>query len=536
MYRCTGAYILLFEQATVVAATSQTAVRLACLNNNPPNLSAQLYSWAFNISFSPLMKIPDLHCDIVPVGGRIKAAAVGMDLFRHEPPELDAKIATYRKHPPEELLKAFFPHDFREIAQFLNRLGIYRPTLKTDQGMAGNFFRFHIDPMLSRTVLKEHVVCSEEGIALPEPHYSHDAEAVRMVQKKFYNNDLHGTYNCLQAMSAHRAEKGRDPFFFIRPAMSADVPVFGRDIVQAVAAGTVDLLRRAVEAAAAAGDSRPANILYVQPDAYISADGRITIERVQCPDVGMFLESVDVPGACILPTIQSIMHQINRRLCTAILERIDGPITLLTRDAVLLHKEDMLEQGDIAVLQRRLGDQRCIDVRSVSQIDAVPHNGNVILMNIDYTTTATRRLLERHHRGEIHCFPNPSVQRMLQHMTDLPTKTIVPAHRASFLELARSLPKNEAAILAKIRRLHDILVAQALHADVLHATIGGECIPILAHASHSWRAFGTRCERYPNEEIRLHALPLSPDRSLLNSMTGKRMHVYRFAGIVSEKQ
>ncbi len=476
---------------------------------------------------------------VIPIGGRIKAAAVGMDLLAGEPPEVDAKISSYRKKPPKELLTAFFPHSSAEIKQFLDRLGIYRPTLKTDQGMPGNFLHFLIDQNLERTNLKTVKVEREEGLALPEPHCEHSTDIVTEVQSHFRQMNLHGTFEYLRDMERRTAEKGRSPYFFIRAGASSEVPVFGRDITTQIAAQTYDLVKKSMRGLEVAvemfyGRLAPPNALYLQTDAYIKPDGTVSIERVHCPDVGMFLEDVDVPGSEILPPIRRMMTKINQAICSSILKRVDGPITIITRDEVIQDKEDMLEQGDIAVMKRYLMQDREVSILPVSRIDTVPRGKSVILMNIDYTSrTALRKLFDRYDKGDLEFFPNPNMQSALSRMTGLKEKRIEDKYRKEFLELAGSLPKNEAAIVTKIKRLRMILAGDGLDTDVLHAMVGNECIPILTNSSHSWRAFATRCERYPENEIRLRAIPLSPKESLLDSSTGKRMHVYRFASIVS---
>lgn len=477
-------------------------------------------------------------CDIVPIGGRIKAAAVGMDLLSGEPPEVDEKISSYRKKPPKELLTAFFPHSSAEIKQFLDRLGIYRPILKTDQGMPGNFLHFLIDQNLDRTDLKTVKVEREEGLALPEPHCNHSADTVTEVQSHFRQMNLHGTFEYLRDMERRTAEKGRSPYFFIRAAASSEVPVFGQDIVQNVASKTKHRIEESMGNLAIGAEFcglrlAPPNFLYVQTDAYITPDGDVSIERVHCPDVGMFLEDVDVPNSEILPPIRAMMTKINLAICASILRRIKGPLTIVTRDEVIRDKEDMLEQGEIAVMARYLRQARDVSVLPVSQIERVPRGGNAILMNIDYTSESARNLFHRYDKGDMQFFPNPYMQIALNDATELPEKSIEAKYRGAFLELAGSLPKNDAAIVTKIKRLRMILAGDKLDRDVLHAMVGKECIPILTNSSHSWRAFATRCERYPDKEIRLRAIPLSPKESLLDSSTGKRMHVYRFASIVS---
>lgn len=467
-----------------------------------------------------------------------------MDMFHIEDPvELDASIARMRKEPPKEILAAFFPSDRERIKQLMRGFGLYRPTLKTDQGMPGNFTAFQIDSSLDHTDLREQRFIGTEGLAIPEPHYDHTPDQVRSVQEKFAGMKLYDTYTALNGSAiAHRqAEKGRLPYFFIQAAKTDVSRVFGADVVENVSAAVSEVLNEAVERAQSreldeTGDVKAANLVYFQPDVYITPEGKVLVERINCPDVGMFLTRLDVPSSRLLPSIKEVMTGISQQFGKTIQQRFDaeGRVTLLTRDEVILDNQDLLEMGDIEVIKDALGICGIhTDVAGMSDIEKIPTGSKVMLLNIDFDQRQSEELFRRHAKGEIECFPNPYVQKELLHATGLPEAYLTGEYRRIFLEAARGVPSDGKGILNKVRRVRTLLDRCGLDDDILHAHVGPECVPILATSSHSLRQFATRCERYPDEGISLRSIPLNPENSLIDSDTGKRMHVYRFGATVS---
>ena len=106
---------------------------------------------------------------LVRVGGRVKSAAVGLDrLFANsDSPGFEKYLSNLRENPPRELLEAFFPSNQGRLKQLMRGVGFYRPVLKTDQGMAGNFIPFYIDSKRKETDLSIRTIVKYELIALP---------------------------------------------------------------------------------------------------------------------------------------------------------------------------------------------------------------------------------------------------------------------------------------------------------------------------------------------------------------------------------
>jgi hypothetical protein len=174
---------------------------------------------------------------IVPIGGRIKAASVGLDLlYPTDGENLDDRIRRARKDPSEELRLAFFPKTGKELRHMLDGIGLYRPMLKTDQGMPGNFFPFWIAPSLTMTDLSRRSVSYQEGALLAEEWGGLRNGALQELRTAFQGLDLAKVFPHLERMEGRQADKGRAPVFLVRPALVDRPIVLGQDIMTAVQA------------------------------------------------------------------------------------------------------------------------------------------------------------------------------------------------------------------------------------------------------------------------------------------------------------
>ena len=466
---------------------------------------------------------------VVKTGGRIKAAGMGMNhLFAHsDPVALEAHLKRLRDRPPIELLQAFFPSDHDRLRQLMRGVGFYRPVLKTDQGMAGNFLPFLIDPSQATSALVRRRIEMEEFVAIPEPHADLSPEMVREVQTQFIAGRLRETAERLASMERRQANKGRLPFFLIRPAQTDEPIVFGRDIVEQVER-LVQALVANIAQRAGVTDS---GLIWAQPDVFILEDGTIEIERLNCPDVGLFLRGFTHPLSRLLPIVQEIVEGLGHHVRDAIHRAIpESMITILTRDEVLDNEEDLLEIGEIEELQRLCAPLgKTLRVRRVSDVDDIPQDEPVLLLNLDYSSPTTGRLLARAQEGSMRCFPDPRFQRLCQMTTGLHETSLPETYRRSFLELAGANPKNDLAHREVLIRLNEHLEAAGHTTPILYVQAGGELIPVLRQNLHSWRQMKNRIERHDGPvPFRFRRVPATPESLLLTSSTGPRLHVYRF--------
>jgi hypothetical protein len=477
-------------------------------------------------------------------GGRIKAAAVGLNylLAKSDPVELEKYLRELRKNPPQELLKTFFPSDERRLKQLLSGVGFYRPFLKTEQGMGGNFLPFWIDREISQTDLSVRMISSDELVAIPEKWYPHKLEMVlEEVQEKFYQGDFMGVYKILEGLGSRTAEKGRNPFFFIRPAITDRPIVFGNDLVMRVEQEVGRIIEEILEEAVklereTMGFSRSSNLIYCQPDVYILRNGQVTVEKINIPDVGLFLKHISHPQSKILPQIQEIVSRLEEEVCDTIVRTVPSDfLVLLTRTPVILNKEDLLEILEIETIASGLA-QRGIrtEVRGVHEVGLISTHTHVLLMNLDYRDKEIETLFKRHARGEIVCYPNPFVQIMSRKKTGLKVHPIPKRYEEKFLQLIKGVPKNEEGerkIREQIERrlLANNIQSNILHAQILHRGFELETVPVFRPVLHSWRQLGRRADRDNQRgEILLKEVPANFDTLLISSKTGPRLDVFRF--------
>ena len=483
--------------------------------------------------------------ELVPVGGRVKAAAVGLNhLFerRGDVIRLNNWLAALREDPFQELVKAFFPSGKVTTRRRMRGVGFYRPVLKTDQGMAGNFLAFSVDPSLPTTDLSVANICREEGVAIPEPYYTHTSEVTSAIQKAFSVFDFSEVNGILrQIASTRKATKGRTPFFLIRSAITDRPIVFGHDIIKMVAEVVNQCLDRITEKArqeerAYCGSSRDGNLLYCQPDVFVLSDGTVAVEKINCPDVGLFLCGVYNPFASILPSIQKIVLELKEAVCRVIASNVNSEeMAFVTRDEVLSGQQDLLEIKEIECLREGLGGLGIeIKVYPVSQVNEIPDGQKVLLLNIDYGAPGIEDLLARHCRGELVFYPNPFLQRTCQRTSGLEEAVVPSRHLEQFLQLIGSIPKDSEALSQVLQRIDGLLSKNGIFFDIIHADIGHEAVPVFRPSLRSWRVLKQRISRYNGRVIiKLQAIPVVPERLLINSETGPRLHTFRFMFVKS---
>lgn len=476
---------------------------------------------------------------IVPIGGRIKAAAFSFTPFiEKDSTEIDEYLKEIRNNPSPDFLKCFFPSEHKRIKHLLSNIGFFRPFMKTDQGMGGNFFPFYINQNIQQDALLPVSISHDVGIAIPESYASHlTHETIRLVQKNISNFSLAEVVNELNNDPAlmRIATKGRTGFFFIRPALTENKVIFDADILARLNKKLNELLLKIFEVAREEQEAYAphlpfeGNILYGQVDAYILQNREIIVEKIHMPDVGFFLNSVSDPFGEILKNVQMVTGALQENVCSILASFLDKDIYLITRDEVLRNHEDILEIKEIENLCTGLKANGIkAHVLPLSEIDYIPNGKQVILLNLDYEVSAIEALFQRHIKNEIHCFPNPFVQKVSHNITGLLETTIPHKHRTNFLSLTSSLPKNAQAKNNVCDRLKELLNKYGVKSDIAHVDIGRELVPVITKSLYSWRQLPRRLERYKSidQEIKIRSIP--DQRLLLKDKYGSRLHVYRF--------
>jgi hypothetical protein len=164
------------------------------------------------------MKLPNL--EVAGQGGRIKGAGESFSSFPTDPVACFQYIQEQRKKPDFKYLKSYFPLPIGEIKQHLDRLGLFRSSFKTDQGMPGTFSVFSFDPDTNN--LNEVEFVGEEGLAFPESNEMAPDLLLR-VQEAFLQMNLKETHILIADLGRKESEKGRQPFFFVRAGITKDL-------------------------------------------------------------------------------------------------------------------------------------------------------------------------------------------------------------------------------------------------------------------------------------------------------------------------
>jgi hypothetical protein len=475
---------------------------------------------------------------IVPVGGRIKSASVGLDHIFDPGDGVDEEITRLRREPPDYLRKAFFPRIGKDMAQAIRGVGFFRPSLKTDQGMAGNFLPFHVHPEVQQTDLNRHYVEYEEGCAIPEAWHPEVNGYTAELQAAFSKLDLRTTFGILEKLGKRTADKGRLPFFLIRPALPDSPIVFGADVVAKVASETERLVDKCAELGRElelkiTGKAHLENILYVQPDVFVLSDGTIAVEKLNCPDVCFFLARVLQEHSQVLPQVQDIVRRLRDHVAAKILDAVGTDVTIVTRDEVIMQQQDVLEILEIQELENELRrGGATVQTVPVSQVGSLECGSRLLLLNVDYSSTATAGLLRRHSSGELACFPNPYFQMACSYASGLKESTLAPEdkHRDRFLAWTRSQPSGEQGRADVLRQIDAALVRDGIEEDIIHAVLATETVPVYRRSLHAWRQFEARLQRPENagKKVRFRGIPATPKNLMLTSDTGPRLHGFRF--------
>src|SRR3989344_1550689 len=397
---------------------------------------------------------------LVPVGGRIKSASVGLNVFAPGDDNFQAQMKKTRDNPPMPILSAFFPSDRNRMKQMMQGIGFYRPMLKTDQGMGGNFLPFYVNPTLGMTDLSQRQIVQEEGLIIPELYLEHDPRVLQELRETFQRLDLRNTDRILGPLltQSREAEKGRTPFFLIRPALTSSPVIFGRDITEKVTD---------------------------KVDAFITMDGEVTIEKLHFPDVGFFITELSLDNS-IAREVQGVVNGILSDVFNHVQGLLSSPIVhIITRDEVLARQEDVLEIFEIQSISRRLENLGFgVKVVGASQAGEIPKGATCLILNlIDHGPV----LLERFRRGEITCYPSPYLQLAARQLTGFRGGGVPSHFMDKFIGLIDCSPKEHEDAETVVSKVDARLSKDGVVSELLHVEVNGEIVPVHRRIHHSWK-------------------------------------------------
>ncbi|MEK7539440.1 MAG: hypothetical protein AAB595_02280 [Patescibacteria group bacterium] len=408
--------------------------------------------------------------------------------------------------------------------------------LKTDQGMGGNFLPFHIDRGIRKTDLSVRRIVKEEGLIIPELYLKHNPDTLQELREVFKGMDLKNTYRILEPLLAksREAEKGRMPFFFIRPALLSSPIIFGDDIIQKVTDAVGQLLDKVQDLATEkAGFNSNEQFLYFLADVFVTTNGEVVVERLHFPDVGFFLTELELRNS-IAFEIQDVVHRIQDQVFVKVLDSLDPRVVyMVTRDEVLERNEDVLEFFEIQSISKKfhkMGIQ--VEVKSISRVGEIPTGATCLLLNIAEHGVV---LLERYGRGELVCYPSPYLQLASRELTGLRESTVPSHFMSKFLSIVDCNPMEGVVVDEVISRVDARLSKNGIKAELLHMSLNGkEIVPVHRGIHHSWKQLMKRIRLHQGEgklenvNLAIRELPITSNNSMITSDTGPRLHSFRF--------
>lgn len=534
-------------------------------------------------------------------GGRIKTAGASLDPVYEaalpiiqDPNQIEAayvanrNFAALRNNPPIEVRNAFFPQDTRSMKMAFAGAGIYRPTLKTDQGPAGNFAPFYISGGESAL---EGKIISEQGVAVMEEFLTrrlkgaslteNESSLVRRltheVQAGYASGDYKATHDSIMSIRAfggergiettRRAGVGRTEFFFCRPVgLERDIRV-GEGLRIEVERKTAEVIERveflaetakrlvrkgipiaeAVELAQEGYQQGPIlegqpKLLYFQPDVLVRSDGTIDIERINFPDLGMFIAEITPnPSNALLRSVQDVNEGIRRDIAEQVIGSVGSPsITLVTREEVLGNAEDTLEHLELKSFSRELsGYGKVVSIRSLKDVleDSDGHVDPILLMNISPSTPEYEALLQNYASGHIECYPDPFVKLFEADATTYHRNIIREPILGKFLDIIKPTAMDKPkGIYEKGKLIDQALRRGGTEGDIIYFNLpgmNGQQIPTFRYDPRSFFEVAkavSKMKENGGEVDRLTAtsIPFSPEDAVMHGVDGPRMSVFRF--------
>ena len=489
--------------------------------------------------------------------------------------EANNNFKNIRKQPPFDLLLAFFPDDYANIQYRLRGAGAYRH-LRMDQGPGGNFTRFDLGEDKSfHYRLRE-----DKGFALPEElistqlrggRYPRLAALAEKIQQRFEKNDYKTTALLVNKFKYLAAEEGlimhqgehvgsKSGFFFIRPTEAeqnvtfpiSEIPQLRAKIDEALskslsrAAYMREGLRQnmSFEQAAAFAEKKyaqngpveyPENgALYFQPDCFVDRNGNIEVEKINMPDVGMFLTLLNRPSNLYLQRVVNANLYLKDRLKKVMADFLQkDEIVLVTRPEVIKESSDTLEIMEIRALKKMLESigKKAI-VKTPEEYESISPKQEVLLLNVDSGDKSFGKFAEHIVKRDISCFSDPLAYYFKDKASTLKTMQIPAKHMEQFMQLIKPkdiTPKNAENIY---NRLQYIMKRFDMTEDIIYANISGYKMPVPVF-KYSLHSFGQIYKAYdkiknPQASVQLSAVPLNMQNAVFEKDGNPRLAAFRF--------
>lgn len=498
-----------------------------------------------------------------------------------ENPSADAIIQTnnnfknIRKQPPFELLLAFFPDDYANIQYRLRGAGAYRH-LRMDQGPGGNFTCFDLgkDNSLHYNILKE------KGFAMPEELIANQlkngvsaelSELKEAIQKSFEKNDYSKTailvnkfttLAAAQGLTLHDGEHvgSKSGFFFIRPAETDRPAQFPLDKLPHLREKIDEALNKTLSLAEYARgyikggmrfeqavdkaeqtyaerggtDYQERGMLYFQPDCFVDNQGNVEVEKINMPDVGMFMTMLNRPTNQPLQKVIDANFGLKDRLKKTAQNFLEkDEIVLVTRDEVLDYNSDTLELLEIKALKNMLesiGKQ--VKITGLGGYANINRQHEVLLLNVNNGDKNFGRFAEHMIKNDIACYADPLAYYFKDKATTLKTMQIPGKNMEQFLQLIKPKDINQKNAENLYNRLQYIMKRFDMNEDILYANVSGYKmpIPVFKYSMHSFGQIYKAYEKRNDKKagISLSAVPLNRDNAVFYGKGQPRLSAFRF--------
>ncbi len=523
-------------------------------------------------------------------GGRVKMAGGSIDTYYHcaEPmltrglsaaTEAADRFKELRQNPSFPLLMAFFPDDPKSIKHRLRGAGLYRH-LRMDQGPGGNFTSFQISESGSRL---DYVLTNEQGFAIVEyPIQEQFATGqfgaliplVDQIKTEFMHNNYRKTAELVAQFQVLGSQAGlifptgenvgsKTGFFFIRPTETNAqtefpvtlLPKVQERVKQALTEpeSLAEYSRRFIldgytyqEALARAKqtykDHGPtayhgAGLLYFQPDCFVSNDGSIEVEKINMPDVGLFLTQFEAKGNRPLEQVIQTNKRLSIEIEKVLLESFpENHITLMTRDEVLSQSSDTLEVLEIQALcliLKNIG--KTVEMSSLSRASNLKKGTQILLLNVSTDAPEYEALVTRVVREDLVCFPDPLLKAHEDKSSTMRRIELTGKKLEKFLDLIKPKDINSSNAENLHSAIFKYLDLAEISEDIIYVSFDGinTPLPVFRYSLHSFFQIYNALEKAVQTKRRIDCLYFSPvpfkrDTAVFQGADGPRLSAFRF--------
>lgn len=489
--------------------------------------------------------------------------------------QTEKSFKNIRNNPPFDLLLAFFPDDYTNIQYRLRGAGAYRH-LRMDQGPGGNFTRFDV----ASGANLNYNLTTEKGFAIPEEliteqlatgTYPHLAKLRDDIQKAFEHNDYRKTAILVNKFQTEATQAGlavhngshigsKSGFFFIRPTMTEQPTQFPLEKIPALREKINEALNKSLSLAEystssikqgysfaeaikraetryveqGAIDYSGRGALYFQPDCFVDKHGNIEIEKINLPDVGMFMTMISRPSNQPLTDVIDANWQLKNRIkkiAASLLEH--DQVTLVTREEVLNHKSDTLEILEIKALKELLNNLgKEVNVKTLHDYQSLNQHSDILLLNVDNHHPDFANFAETVIKKDLSCPTDPLVYYFKDRATTLKTIQIPSKNLEQFLQLIKPKDINTKNAENIYQRVQYLMNHFDMNEDILYANVSG-CkmpIPVFKYSLHSFGQIHKAYEKNATKDstISLSAVPTNIDNAIFQKNGQPRLSAFRF--------